>query len=200
MCRMPERSSSGNQGRTSSHQPSAAAFAFHANQENGESQMTRRQLSAFALSLMLAGCASVKVGTERPIKVGERTVTLSGLDGFNSAAVQAPDPNYVLVYVDSDGITINQEPVRPKTHSGYVTITWALDGSGYTFPDDGITFPSSSSNPPPNPLPDCTVVAPQKLAIVCSYRNAGPKKFKYNIRVVDGAGHDQRLDPWVHQP
>ena len=160
---------------------------------------------AVALSLVLAGCASVRVGSEESIKVGDQTITLSGLEGFNATAVRAPDPNYVLVFVNaSSGIVVDQEPVRPlRPSGGTVSITWALDSGGaYSFPDDrAIAFAAGEGNPLPGRF-GCTVRQPGKKSITCAYDKPGrPQQWKYSIRVVDRSGVElTRLDPWVHQP
>lgn len=162
-------------------------------------------LVALALSIAMAGCASVRVGPGEPIKVGDNTITMSGLEGFNAAAVRTPDPNYVLVFVNSSaGIVVDQEPVRPlRPSGGTVSITWALDSeSGYAFPDDrAITFTPGAENPLPGHF-SCAVRLPKRKSITCAYDKPGrPQQWKYAIRVVDRAGTElARLDPWVQQP
>jgi hypothetical protein len=167
--------------------------------------MTRNHLIAAALSLLLAGCVSVKVGPEEGIKIGDTTITMSGLEGFNAAAVRTPDPNYVLVFVNaSAGIVVDQEPVRPlRPSGGTVSITWALDAeSAYAFPDDrAISFTAGEGNPLPGRFA-CAVRQPKRKSITCAYDKPGrPQQWKYAIRVIDRAGTElARLDPWVHQP
>lgn len=114
----------------------------------------KKQLTAVAaLSFVLVGCANVRVGPEQSIKVGEVTVAVAGLQGYNAAAVRKPDPTYVIVFVDSGVITVDQEPVRPpRPVGGTVSITWALDADttvGYTFPDDNaIAYGGYGDSPP----------------------------------------------------
>ena len=166
--------------------------------------MKRHHLIAVALSLVLAGCTGVRVGPEERVKIADETITIAGLEGFNAAAVRAPDPNYVLVFVNaSSAIVVDQEPVRPlRPSGGTVSITWALDSdSGYSFPDDrAIVFATGVGDALPQHL-GCAVRQPRRKSITCAYDKPGrPQQWKYAIRVVDRAGVELRLDPWVHQP
>ena len=83
---------------------------------------------AATLALLLAACATT-VGPPETIKVGKTTLTVSGLDGYNSQTVQMFDPNGPNVFVTGNAITIDQEPVRPAASQGRVTIVWRLDAS-----------------------------------------------------------------------
>jgi hypothetical protein len=167
--------------------------------------MTRfNAITVVFLSFVVAGCAGVRVGGPETIKVGDRTITVSGLDGFNAAAIRPPDPSYPLVFVVSGGIVVDQDPIRPpRPEGGTVVITWSLDSEGpYMFPDDtSITFPDvPGSERPGNPR--CVVTMPKKKSIVCWYdKPVNPRKFKYTVRVVHQNGSAPTpLDPWIQQP
>ena len=56
-------------------------------------------IAVVSLSFVVAGCAGVRVGGPEAVKVGPRSVTVSGLEGFNASAIRPPDPNYPLVFV-----------------------------------------------------------------------------------------------------
>jgi hypothetical protein len=168
--------------------------------------MTRHHLIAVALlSLVLAGCASVRVGPPGPIKVGDQTITLSGQEGFDPNVVRRPDPHNPNVFLtDTYGIVIDQEPIRPTmVVGGRVYIGWALDSQqDYTFPDNtAIQFRPGDGNPLPSNF-SCTVSTPKKKVIVCGYDKPGqPQQWKYLIRAADKLGTEiSRLDPWVQQP
>jgi hypothetical protein len=170
--------------------------------------MTRfNAIALMSLSFVVAGCAGVRVGGPESIKVGDRAITLSGLDGFNAAAIRVPDPNYPLVFVTgggSPGIVVDQDPIRPpRPEGGTVVITWSLDSEGaYTFPNDtAITFPNVTGSERPDNS-HCIVTMPKKKSIICYYdKPMNPKKFKYTVRVVHQNGSEPPvLDPWIQQP
>ena len=117
--------------------------------------------------------------------------------------MRKPDPHNPNVFVDADGIVVDQEPLRPKFDvQGKVYIGWALDSkSGYTWPDKTAIQPVKVTGSTPTDNFDCVTGAPKKV-ITCSYdKPSGARKFKYSIRVVDKDGKEvETLDPWVHQP
>ena len=161
-------------------------------------------IAVVSLSFVVAGCAGVRVGGPEAVKVGPRSVTVSGLEGFNASAIRPPDPNYPLVFVVNGGIVVDQEPVRPpRPGAPTVAITWSLDSEGpYVFPDDAaITFPDVPGSERPG-SPGCAVRMPKKKSITCWYDTPGnPRKFKYTLRVVHQNGSEPPLlDPWIQQP
>jgi hypothetical protein len=165
----------------------------------------RISILAVALTLALAGCASVKVvGSQQTIKVGQSEVTVSGLDGYNALAVQAPDPNAPFIFVISNNIVVSEDPLYPAKTNGQVVIIWRLDASDsspYSFPDDqAILFHAGENNPLPDGL-SCAAVGQKKKSFICKYTApASPKKWKYTVRVKNSSGTDPTpLDPWVHQ-
>lgn len=164
----------------------------------------RLAIAAATLALVLTSCATT-VGPPETIKVGNRTLTVSGLDGYNRAAVQTPDPNGPNIFVANNAITIDQEPVRPAASQGQVTIVWRLDASSdatYSFPDDSaIKLQASTGNPLPGDL-DCRAVGAKKRAFICAYsKPEAPREWKYSVKLKNSAGQDpSSLDPWVYQP
>jgi len=171
--------------------------------------MTRfNAIAVVSLSFVVAGCAGVRVGGPEAIKVGDRSVTLSGLDGFDASAIRQPDPTYPLVFVTGSGagagIVVDQDPIRPpRPEGGTVVIVWSLDSAGaYSFPDDAaISFPNVMGSERPDST-RCVVHTPKKKAIICWYdKPVNPKKFKYTVRVVHQNGSEPPvLDPWIQQP
>lgn len=159
---------------------------------------------AVILVLVLSGCATVRVGPPETVKVGERTLTLSGLEGFDLSAVTIPDPHAPNVFITANQlIVVDQEPVRPIRFDadGYVTITWALPrGSDYIFPNDNsIMFKAGIDNPLPDRL---TCGAVKEKSFVCYYKKPDQsREWKYAIKVKNKrTGVVLRsLDPWVYQ-
>ena len=164
----------------------------------------RLAIAAVILAVVLTSCATT-VGPPETIKVGKSTLTVSGLDGFNRATVQMPDPNGPNVFVVNNAITIDQEPIRPAASQGRVTIVWRLDASSdapFSFPDDSaIKLQASTGNPLPGDL-DCGAVGAKKKAFICTYsKPEGPRQWKYFVKLKNSAGQDPTpLDPWVYQP
>jgi hypothetical protein len=169
--------------------------------------MKRLYPIAFVLLLVLTGCAGVRVGPSETITIGGKTITIDGQGGFDPTKVTKPDPHNPNVFVGTDGIVVDQEPIRPtKWDDGWVYISWALDASsGNTWPDNDAIHAVTDANsyPPSNPPVDfgCGVVKPRKV-ITCSYKKPqGARQFKYSIRIADKDGNEiARLDPWVVQP
>ena len=165
--------------------------------------MKRHHSLALVLLLVLTGCASVRVGPSETIMLGGQRLTVDGQGGFDPSVVRKPDPGTPNVFVDTDGIVVDQEPIRPKrTTEKYVYISWALDSkSEYTFPDDQAiqTQKVTGSTPPDNFV---CLRGMLKKVINCRYDTpAGARQFKYSIRVLDKDGKPvTTLDPWVHQP
>ena len=158
-----------------------------------------------ALALGLAGCAAIKVvGPEQTIKVGQSTVMVSGLDGYNALAVQAPDPNAPFVFVINNNIVVSEDPLYPAKTNGNVVIIWRLDASDsspYFFPgDQAIQLHAGTNNPLPGDL-SCGVFGEKKKAFICTYTAPEtPKMWKYSVHVKNSSGSDPAgLDPWVHQ-
>ncbi len=166
----------------------------------------RIRLLAAALTLALTGCAAIRVvGPEQTIKVGQATVTVSGLDGYNALAVQAPDPNAPFVFVINNNIVVGEDPLYPAKTNGKVVIIWRLDASDsspYFFPDDqAIQLHAGTNNPLPDDL-ECGVFGQKKKSFICNYSapETPPKKWKYSVKVKNASGVDPApLDPWVHQ-
>jgi len=166
----------------------------------------RIRLLAAVLTLALTGCAGIRVvGPEQTIKVGRATVTVSGLDGYNALAVQAPDPNAPFVFVINNNILVNEDPLYPAAMNRKVVIVWRLDASDsspYFFPDDkAIQLHAGTNNPLPDEL-DCGAVGQKKKSFICTYTlpETRPKNWKYSVKVKNASGADPApLDPWVHQ-
>jgi hypothetical protein len=168
--------------------------------------MTRTSMLAAVLAVALAGCTGmVTVGPAQTIKVGKTTLTVSGLEGYNSLAVQTPNPNGPNVFVIDNNIIVDQEPIRPVAIQRRVTIVWRLDAdqkSTYSFPDDdAIKLQGTLSNPLPSEL-DCGAVGDKKKAFICTYiKPDAPREWKYKIRLKNASGQDPTpLDPWIYQP
>jgi len=165
--------------------------------------MKTSMLSA-VLAFALAGCTTVTVGPTQTIKVGDTTLTLTGLEGYNRLAVHAPDGNGPNVFVPNNTIVIDQEPVRPIPSQGHVTIVWRLDAdhdSAYIFPDnDAIKMQAGQYQLPPKL--ECGAIGAPKKSFVCTWPYAGgPAQWKYRIRVKNTSGQDPApLDPWIYQP
>jgi hypothetical protein len=163
----------------------------------------RTSLVTVFVVLILSGCASQTIGGPEKIPIGNKTVTVTGLDGFNSVTVQAPQSNGPNVFIDNNAIVIDQEPVRPKDTDRLVIVVWRLgSGSSYSFEnDEAIKLQASLGNPLPSDL-QCGVAGAKKKAFVCVYtRPAEARKWKYRIAVKNASGPDpDPLDPWVHQP
>ena len=159
---------------------------------------------AAVLAGFLAACGGVRVGPDESIKLGERTIVVAGVHGFNAAALTRPNPHSPNVFItEKEQIVADQEPIRPiDDGSGQIVLTWALDrDSDYVFPDDtAINFSSGTGSSPP-PF-RCRVTQPRKKVIACLYnRPSGSSKWKYAIMVTN-----QRtgrvltaLDPWIYQ-
>lgn len=165
----------------------------------------RIRLLAAVLTLALTGCASIRVvGPEQTIKVGLATVTVSGLDGYNALAVQAPDPNAPNVFIVNGNVVLGEDPLYPVHLQNRVVIVWRLDASDsspYFFPDDrAIQLHAGVNNPLPADL-NCGAFGQKKKSFVCTYaRPETPKKWKYSVKVKNASGVDPTpLDPWVHQ-
>jgi len=165
----------------------------------------RISILAVALTLVLAGCASVRVvGSQQTIRVGQSEVTVSGLDGYNALAVQAPDPNAPFIFVIGNNIIVSEDPLYPAKTNGRVVIVWRLDASDsspYSFPDDrAIQLSAGENNPLPGDL-SCGAVGQKKKSFICTYTAPeSPKKWKYSVKVKNASGTDPTpLDPWVHQ-
>ena len=157
-----------------------------------------------ALVFGVSGCVTVRVGPTESFKVGERTVAVVGIDGFNAAAVSRPNPHRPNVFItDKEQIVADQEPIRPiGDGTGPIVLTWALDASSdYVFPDDtAIIFQSGTgSSPPPS---ECHVTRPKKKVIWCWYdKPAEMRKWKYAIKVTNERTTRPlvSLDPWIYQ-
>jgi hypothetical protein len=151
-------------------------------------------LAAVLLSLLVSGCAGVRVGPEQTINFGGRSITVKGTDGFRLSAVTIPDGNAPNVFVISGRTVIDQEPVRPKeAPPGYFAVLWALDSmGGYSFPSDtAITFGSGG------PVPTCKRLPGNKV-IGCLFAKPMtlPASWKYSITINnDATGVPQTLDP-----
>ena len=166
--------------------------------------MIKSFFAVTVLACVLAACGSIRVGPDQTIKVGERTIVVVGVDGFNAAALTRPNPHFPNVLItEKEQIVADQEPIRPiDDGSGQIVLTWALDrDSDYVFPDDSaINFSSGTGSSPP-PF-RCRVPQPRKKVIACLYnRPSGSSKWKYAIMVTN-----QRtgraltaLDPWIYQ-
>ena len=157
------------------------------------------------LALLVSACAlTTVVGPPQTIQVGQATITVAGLDGYNRAALQAYDPNGPNVLVPNNTIVLDQEPVRPIATQGRVIIVWRLDASPdspYSFTDDNaISLQAGPGNPLPPGL-NCGAAGPRKKVFICTYsRPETPKDWKYSIRVKNASGPDPTpLDPWIHQ-
>lgn len=165
--------------------------------------MNRSILALVAASLLLSGCMHIRTGPTETVKVGERTVTVVGTDGFDAAAVNRPRPQAPNVFINAkEKIVADQEPIRPEetTESGTVTITWALDRDNpYIFPDDtAIEFLRETGSAPPAYA--CAVLRPRNKVIACTFEKPGtPQRWKYAIKVTNRTTGRPltTLDPWV---
>ena len=161
--------------------------------------MKLSKLSIFATALLavfLSGCASVRVGPERTINLGTRSITVAGLDGFRPSAATLPNPSAPNVFVINGKMVIDQEPVRPivQTPDGGYLVSWALDfGGGYSFPSNtAITFGTGA------PAGWACGLGPIKKAIGCYIPKPAmlPASWKYSITITnDTTGTPQTLDP-----
>ncbi len=152
-------------------------------------------LAAVLLSLLVSGCAGVRVGPEQRINLGARSITVKGTDGFRLSAVTVPDGNAPNVFVINGRTVIDQEPVRPKeAPPGYFAVLWSLDYMGvYSFPsDNAITFGAGG------PVPTCKRLPSAYKVIACVFAKPTtlPASWKYSITINnDATGVPQTLDP-----
>jgi hypothetical protein len=148
-----------------------------------ESFVARSAFVVIGIVLVLAGCASPRVGTE----------------GYDAALVRKPDPMLPnLFVVDDRFIVIDQEPIHARVRDGKVSIAWALPfPSDFSFPDDrAIVLFGSESNPLPKDL-SCGIVGRAARVFTCTYTPSGRARWKYSVRVKKGSTELERLDPWV---
>ncbi len=165
------------------------------------------KLSVFivsALALLLAGCATIRVGPSETVALGKQTFTVPGVDGFDRTSITIPSPNSPNVFVMNNEITVDQEPLRPIANAqGLVLIAWALDkDSTYSFANDNaITLDPNLGSTPPKDGFNCRVIGAKKKMIVCAYSRTATARWKYIVRVKnDQVGVDPTpLDPWIHQ-
>jgi hypothetical protein len=156
----------------------------------------KKSYVAIALTLLFAGCASIRVGDQ----------------GYQSLVIKT-DPQKPNVSITDDSLVIDQEPIVLKSVNAALrvldsgvkrtTITWALPlFSDYIFPDkaviiDRYTEPSG----PAGPLPQNVTCTRADKVYTCSYDTPnGPDiKYKYSIMVTPkGAARAvQGLDPTI---
>ncbi len=155
--------------------------------------------AAAALAVLLAGCASVRVGPEQTLDIGGTNVRLVGIEGFRPSAVTMPNPGQPNVFIVNGRIVVDQEPLRPTqelpSNPPRILVSWALDYSGnYIFPSDtAIAFA------PGAPAVTCRR-GPMNRVIGCVFAKPAvlPAQWKYTVTVRNEAtGAVQTLDPSV---
>jgi hypothetical protein len=101
------------------------------------------------------------------------------------------DPHNPNVSVVSGYIVVDQEPiVVPKSEKNF-SIVWQLPKySAYSFPDDGITVARGDDEFACRRESD-------KQRFACLFKNSKPGKYKYTIKVLDGASPLEPLDPTI---
>ncbi|MEO8738510.1 MAG: hypothetical protein ABI537_02270 [Casimicrobiaceae bacterium] len=158
--------------------------------------MKKSVVAAALLVVFVSGCTSVRVGPERPLDFGTRTVVITGIEGFSASAVTIPDAHQPNVFIIGGRIVVDQEPVRPTRElpgGGAYLVTWALEYmGGYSFPSDtAITFGTGA------PTVKCRRGAGDKV-IGCVFPKPSslPVQWKYAITVKNNSTGDmQTLDP-----
>ena len=131
--------------------------------------MKKTALVAVALTFGLSGCAHHHMRTE-----------------------SKPDPfNPHVSVVDGKYIVVNQEPIIIPRKDKDKTITWHLPkDTPYSFPADGIVIDKGDDEF------KCNVEADKKK-FACKNKNSKPGKYKYTIKVMDGAKPLEPLDPII---
>jgi len=146
---------------------------------------------------LTAGCSTMRAETKQPIKLGQRSIEVANLNGFDAALFTPPNP-----YVNNNEIIIDQEPVRRKHTDIEVALVWRLDqDQPYSFPDNNaIVLIGTAQYPLPVPL-DCGTVGPKRKVFACVYTRTGPADWKYTVRVRNDENPTElpKLDPSVHQ-
>ena len=145
--------------------------------------MIRSAFVSIGLAILLAACASPRVGNE----------------GYDAALVRKPDPMLPNLFIADDRfIVIDQEPIHARARDGRVSISWALPfPSDFSFPDDrAIVLYASEGNPLPSDL-RCGIEGRAARVFTCTYTRTRPAKWKYSVRVKKGSTELERLDPWV---
>jgi hypothetical protein len=136
---------------------------------------------AVALTLLFAGCASIRIGDQ----------------GYQSLVIKT-DPQKPNVSISDDSLVIDQEPIVLKSVNAALrasdsgvkrtTITWALPlFSDYMFPEKAVeigryTEPDGKTA---GPLPQNVICARAGKDYTCSYDtpNGQDIKYKYSIMV-----------------
>ena len=105
---------------------------------------------------------------------------------------QPGDPSPVRLRVTDGHIVVNQEPIYVKTKNA--TLVWRVPfGSSLTFPENGITVTGDA----PKGEFSCKPAEGGRV-FVCIDANTKPGRYKYTIRLNDGAGKPiEALDPYI---
>jgi len=167
--------------------------------------MRRTIATTVLLALVICGC-STRGEQRESVRIGQQTIEVGDLNGFNAALYTPPDPYAVKIYItDGEQIVIDQEPVRRTPKDVDVTLAWRLQDEtpprSHSFPDNtAIALQGTGANPLPKDLA-CGTVGPKKRVFVCTYTRTGKAQWKYTVRVKnDQTGAElTKLDPWVHQ-
>ena len=103
-----------------------------------------------------------------------------------------PDPfNPHVSVVDGKHIVVNQEPIIIPRNDKDKTITWSLPkDSPYSFPADGIVIANGGDEF------KCHLEADNQR-FACKNKNSKPGKYKYTVKVMDGAKPLEPLDPVI---
>jgi hypothetical protein len=101
------------------------------------------------------------------------------------------EPRPTRVSVTDGHIVVSQEPIYVKAQNA--TIVWRVPfGSSLTFPRDGIVVREA-----PEGEFRCSVADDGKV-FTCLDRNSRPGRYKYTIKLQDGAQAIEPLDPVIH--
>ena len=117
-----------------------------------------------------------------------------GLTGcvHHMRAESKPDPfNPNVSVVEGKYIVVNQEPIIIPRNDKDKTITWNLPkDSPYSFPADGIVIDNAGEEF------KCHL-GEDKKKFACKNKNSKPGKYKYTVKVMDGAKPLEPLDPVI---
>ena len=99
------------------------------------------------------------------------------------------------VVVTVEGCRIEVAPERLGVRHGLrdTEIVWELESPGYSFPERGITFQDKEMTKPV--FHQARRVEPNRFTIIDA--NAGPGKYKYNVRVMKGEKACPPYDPYI---